>query len=268
MADTEVENILREIGERVRAEGTAEAAPRNGREELAQQLAQPAPHRDGGAWPVEHEMTGALGRLKEHEEVAARAWDRLPPLTTRRRGLAARLELWLKRAMRRATHWYVWEQLNFNSAMKDSLSEVSGMLRRHERELGQLRARLSSVSLAHERLAPRLSSLESMLAALESGLAGSQPVTPDDGLREELRAVRAEVAQLRAAFDRSLLQLRDEQRADSRQMRDEQRVAFKQLALEIDETASSAERARRKVQSELDELKNRLEKRASTGISD
>jgi hypothetical protein len=220
VADTEVREILREIRERVRAEEVEEAAPA-GHEELAQP-ARPA--------QSELQTRDLLARLEMHSRTTLRAWDRLPPLTTRRTGLLARIELWFKRQMRRATHWYAWEQVNFNAAVKDALQDVAAALSNQEQEMTALRQQLSAVTQMNVQLASHLSSLESSLRQLEDKVA-ALPSDETQIFRDEMQAIQTSVTDLRANFDDQLTRLRDEQRAQAEQLRDEHRVAFKQLSL-------------------------------------
>ena len=65
-----------------------------------------------------------LSLIESYLTTTARAWDRLPPLVSNRSGLIARVELWLKRQLKRATHWYTWEQVNFNAAVHHALRDL------------------------------------------------------------------------------------------------------------------------------------------------
>src|SRR5687767_14216479 len=58
-----------------------------------------------------------LGRLETNLMITGRTHNQLPPVTTYRSGLLARAELWIKRQLKRTTHWYTWEQVNFNSSV-------------------------------------------------------------------------------------------------------------------------------------------------------
>lgn len=211
MVDTEVREILNEIRERVRAE--AESSTAGSAQELVQFKSQ----------AVEGEPPTAelLARLEEHSRTTLRAWNRLPPLTTKREGLLARIELWFKRQMRRATHWYAWEQINFNAAMKDALRDVTAALSNHERELAELRLRLARLPQTQGQLGSHLSAFDATLQGFEKRLASVQD-RDAQLLRDEVRAVRAEVNALHARTD---------------ELQDEQRVLFKQLSLEIREAA-------------------------------
>ncbi len=210
MVDTEVREILSEIRERVRAEADAEADA--GQQELVQ--------FNGG--PPTAEL---LARLEEHSRTTLRAWNRLPPLTTRRAGLLARIELWFKRQMRRATHWYAWEQINFNAAVKESLRDVAAALSNHERELVELRQSLAALPQMQSELSSHLHAFETALVGFEKRLSGAQGADAQL-LRDEVRAAQAEINALRGRLEESLAHLRDEQR-----------VLFKQLSLEIKEVA-------------------------------
>lgn len=94
-----------------------------------------------------------IAGLRSALEVTESTRDRLPPLTTYRSGLLARLELWIKRQLKRSTHWYMYEQINFNSAVHASLTDILNVLSRYEQqmtsiesEMAQLKARLNELS--------------------------------------------------------------------------------------------------------------------------
>ena len=95
----------------------------------------------------------------------ARAWDRLPPLVSNRSGLAARLELWLKRRIRTGTRWFTWEQVNFNAAVHQALGDLLPLLSAYQQELGKLRAQIELTALRAEIEAQR-SQVDARLAEL------------------------------------------------------------------------------------------------------
>jgi hypothetical protein len=131
MADTEVENILREIRERVYAE-----------QEVA---ASHSPGVNGVGTSQETaglESAESLPRLESYLTTTARAWDRLPPVISNRSGATARLELWLKRHFKRATRWYAWEQVNFNAAVHHALGDIVQLLASNEKTIEHLREQL------------------------------------------------------------------------------------------------------------------------------
>ena len=123
MADREVEETLREIRERVRATAAAaqgtRPAPAAGA--AAEALVAGAHSAEAnGRGPVA--AADALSRLEAHLSTTERAWNRLPPVLSNRGGWVARLELWVKRKIKRALHWVTWEQVNFNSSVQDRKS--------------------------------------------------------------------------------------------------------------------------------------------------
>ena len=97
MADIEVENVLREIRERVRAE--AEGASPSSRVVVAA-------NGQSGEAHAEHApreaSSGALARMEANLSTTERTWSRLPPLVSNRAGWLAGLELWVKRLVKRA----------------------------------------------------------------------------------------------------------------------------------------------------------------------
>ena len=126
--EAEVESVLAEIRGQLRASAGA-----------------------GGA-QIADRRRQALAQLEADLAVTARAWNRLPPVTSDRRGAAARLEVWIKRQLRRATNWLTWEQINFNAAANDALRLVHELLAEREAELAELRARVAKLSAGLEEL--------------------------------------------------------------------------------------------------------------------
>ena len=145
MSDTEVENTLREIRERVRAEA-ARQSPTPSAEPLTPA---PAQHANGHS-SHPHPAGEALARLQADLATTERARTRLPPVTSYRSGLTARLELWLKRLIKRAAHWFTWEQVNFNSAAHQALADALAALGAHEQSLARAHAELAALRHLHE----------------------------------------------------------------------------------------------------------------------
>jgi hypothetical protein len=142
MAETEVESILREIRERVLsgqpagqdlAGKSARAASTNGGNGAAD--SDVGAMRDIGTSTAEN-----LALINSYLTTTVRAWDRLPPVVSNRSGLLSRVELWLKRNLKRATHWFTWEQVNFNAAVHQALRDLLQVLSASEQELRRLQA--------------------------------------------------------------------------------------------------------------------------------
>jgi hypothetical protein len=234
MAEADVESILREIRERVLSQqrsgpDVAAAAARSAMRNAANGGNGAA---DSGIGPTGDSETVAAEKLElisSYLTTTARSWDRLPPLVSNRSGLAARLELWLKRRLRAATRWFTWEQVNFNAAVHHALRDMLQVLSLYEQELARLRARVDAD-------AELLEQHQAELAA-----QGAQ-------IRAELEVYKMHVDALT-----SELRERDER------LREEQRVCFKQLALETSEAAVLEDRARRKTEALLEETKRRIE---------
>jgi hypothetical protein len=248
MADTEVENTLREIRERVLASAPARAAGHTPVRAATQNgVGASAPAQSGDAFE-------ALARMDANLSTTARAWSRLPPVLSNRRGALARFELWLKRLIKRAAHWFTWEQVNFNSAAHNALGDARAALDAHERalshlreELGRVREELTSLRAEVESGAARAAEFEARVSSAESRaesrLAELQGALASglDNLRDNLRGEqRARTEELRS-------ELRD--RAEG--LLEEQRVCFRQLSLEASELAVTQDRARRAVEARL-----------------
>jgi hypothetical protein len=123
------------------------------------------------AWPARERAArgrAALAKMEVDLAITERSWSRLPPLTSNRHGFLARVELWVKRALKRATHWLTWEQVNFNAAVNHSLRATHETLSAHERELADLRAQV-------ERLAARAEEAEGLKEELESLRRAASP---------------------------------------------------------------------------------------------
>ncbi|MDQ2921423.1 MAG: hypothetical protein M3R52_07420 [Acidobacteriota bacterium] len=212
MDDIKVEDLMRSIRERAR-------------EGAAQQTDPSLSLPDSTARP--------LARFQTSLTITERTHDQLPPVTTYRRGLLARVELWIKRQLKRATHWYTWEQVNFNAAVNSSLNNTLALLQAYDQRLETLQDDLDA-GLASK------ANLESRLAELESELALSE-------------------SRFEALLAEKITEIRVEHQKGIELLLNEQRICFKQLALEISEGGVIADRAKRNIQLRLEELAGRVE---------
>ncbi len=126
--DAEVESVLQEIRGNVNAEISLRATPNA---ELIRRT---------------------LLQLEGELVVTTRAWHRLPPVFSNRQGWKAQAELWLKRNLQRATNWYLWEQINFNSATNNALHDLQRLLTIYEREQAILRLQVKALNATIEEL--------------------------------------------------------------------------------------------------------------------
>lgn len=237
MVEDDVETILREIRERVYAE-----------HEAVSERAQLTTSDNGEATRSVRgdtlSLDEALARLRSHLATTQRAWDRLPPVVSNRTGAMARFELWIKRHLKRATRWYAWEQINFNSAVNNSLADIVEVLAAQREAFGQ---QLETQNKLEKALEASDRKLESVREQLRRELAPKI-----DAQKTQLEEIRRTVESERSTFITELRE-RDER------LTAEQRVCFKQLSLETSEAAALEDRARRKTESELEDLKTRLE---------
>lgn len=169
MVETDVEHVLAEIRERVRATHQASTAASNGVDSSVRNSTSAS-------------TAETLALIDSYLTTTARAWDQFPPLVSNRKGFSARFELWLKRFFRRGTRWYVWEQVNFNAAIHHAFRDLLPLLAASEHELEKLRA--ENVALGDE-----LERQQGELAALrqESDLSNSRNATQLNALLKELR---------------------------------------------------------------------------------
>ncbi len=284
MGDTEVEDVLREIRVRVRGQSLARRADDEGAATAAvardvvtpEAVTAPA---SSSSWSSLDD--GARARLEANLATTGRAWNKLPPLMSYRGGWLARLELWLKRQVKRATHWFTWEQVNFNSAthhaLRDALAALS-VYEQHiaalEREIALLRPEVAMLRPLKAEVEARQAELDARLsarvseqsAAFETSIAAlaSRFASGNDELRNALTAIveqsRRELEATHAAHSEQLREgLQHELRERVEHVQNEQRVCLKQLALESSETTVLMDRARRGVELRIDELAARVE---------
>ncbi len=256
MAESEVESILREIRERVisQQQEAAETTARstithgtNGGSDASADRAQSITRLDNAT------VKENLALINSYLATTARAWDRLPPLVSNRSGLAARLELWLKRHLKRATRWYAWEQINFNAAVHHALRDMLPLFTAYEQELERLHARIGAeadarrIEVEHNQieLARLHASLHEEVEALRLAME-AEHLAGESQKNQQAAGIAAVVSELRER---------------NQHLQDEQRVSFKQLALERSEAAVLEDRARRKTEALLEELKRRIELR-------
>ena len=222
MAETEVESILREIREQVLAQQRSAQASTSAVANLG--------NGDGESGAVNNTLIeDKLALYNSYLTTTSRTWDRLPPLVSNRTGATARLELWVKRLLKRATRWFTWEQVNFNASTHHALGELSALLAALEREMASLREQLKSMQ-------------------------DSQFVTTEQ-VQADLRTQREELEMQR----RTMAALVSEFRERVMHVQEEHRVGFKQLALESSEAATLEDRRRRQTEALLEELHRRLD---------
>ncbi len=250
----DVETILNQIREHVVAEENARLP---GTSVSTSPLDGSAPGSNQGE---------ALARVSEHLTVTGRAWNRLPPIFTNRRGTLARIELWLKNTCKPLTRWFTWEQVNFNRAVHDALSDVIKILLAEAQELAALRAQLTN-EMHREFLALRSdfdgqaadhaeyrSDVDARLKKTDDTLARISNMLAE--FADETRTGRSQLAnkitELAAA-------LRDEQGALAAELKEEQRVCFRQLSLESSEAAILEDRGLRALEMRLEKLEKSLQ---------
>src|SRR5207244_8113676 len=153
---SEVESILVEIREHVRAEEAAKHAARGDNPTSGETLV------SQGELAADHPET--LARISAHLTTTARAWDRLPAVVSNRTGRTARLELWIKRSLKKFSRWFTWEQINFNSAVHNALVDAVHELSAQRQELSAQRQELASL---RDKLSRRESELQTLGSAID-----------------------------------------------------------------------------------------------------
>lgn len=267
MAD-EVEDILREIADRVRAEQANVAVQQNG---------------TGDDTALTAQQARSLSSIEAHLTTTARAWDRLPPVMSNRSGTAARLELWVKRLFKRSTRWYSWEQVNFNAAVHHAFLDTLAALNDVQRQLQSIR---SEIQTHNELIAKRIEQLGSDIqksremsradvSAVRTLLAQEAELRHSElqRQRKELADQRQELqslleSQLESQGAAQLAKITNEiegtraemlERADG--ILEEQRVSVKQLSIELSEITTLADRTRRALETRLEKLEQNSPKK-------
>lgn len=250
MVERDVESILREIRESVISQQHAD------RETAARSvLTETVRTGNGVAEGVSmergpgHNESGTannLSLINSYLTTTARAWDRLPPLMSNRSGLIARLELWLKRGLKRASHWFTWEQVNFNAAAHHAIRDLVPVVAAQEHNLSELRRLIEHSEARLKELEQHHTEMVTQLDALREALVN------EIRIRDRAGEVRWKQTEVRIGEISNELRERDER------LQGEQRVCFKQLALETSEAAVLEDRARRKTEALLEELQRRI----------
>lgn len=185
--------------------------------------------------------------------VMSRAWDRLPPVVSNRTGSAARLELWIKRKLKRATKWFTWEQVNFNSAAYQTFVEVVETLNAWEQQLADTREHLES---QREDLKNQQAALTSLTTRLMSEM--DQIDRRHQAMIAQLSARVEGLSQIakdhQAETQARLAELVNEFRLRNETLIDEQRVCYRQLSLELSDSRVLQDRARRELESRVAKL--------------
>lgn len=263
MVDEEVENILAEIRDRVRGRELPAASNSPPESEHAVPISlTPREALDATAKEV-------VARIDSYLTVTSRAWDRLPPLVSNRSGSIARIELWLKRQIKQITHWFTWEQVNFNAAVHHALREAVEALTTHQHALAAARSEAADLRAETEALRSEAAAQRLLLQEIQTAVKAHGDVSQADRaqLIAQLRAQHADGESQRAA---QLNEMGARLAAISREMherieflQDEQRVCFKQLSLEATEAAVLEDRARRQTDKVIEELRARADRKNS-----
>jgi len=272
----DVETILNQIRERVVSEENSRTP--------AAAVATTALSSNGSASGSSQDE--ALARLSEQLTVTGRAWNQLPPVFSNRRGTVARIELWIKNACRPLTRWFTWEQVNFNRAVHDALSDVTKILLAQAHELAALRVQLSG-EMRREVLALRsdldaqaneFRALNNNHAAYRTDVEARLEKTNDAlsrishmlaDLTEESRSGSSRLAEQTGALATALSAAKSQQSEELNrrlaelvtELKEEQRVCFRQLSLEASEAAVLEDRGRRALDARLEKLEESLQTR-------
>ncbi len=253
MPDSEVETILREIRAQVYAAQERDAM------QTAAAANEPITRHSIGTTNGEQLPAEEPIRIDAQLSTIARAWDRLPPVVSNRRGWLARLELWIKGHAGNAMRWFTWEQVNFNAAVHHALKDTQEAFAALEQRLLRLRSefqdQLESLESERQEWQTKLEVQEAeMRRELKQQTA---ELLRQRGILEELIGELGTIAELKnqtSELDRRLMEFAQEVREGNERLVAEQRVCFKQLSLESGETALVLDRTRRAIEARLDKL--------------
>jgi hypothetical protein len=185
MADQEVQDILQEIRERVRAGEKPQIVNSPGVSDNSPARLEFAPLP-----PVDQQFAGLT--------TLDRAWDRLPPVVSNRSGTTARFELWIKSRIKRMLRWITWEQVNFNAAVNHTLHDVVKTLAAHEQQLSQYDQTVNelkrSSQLARNELVAEVQQRREAFAAHQYELNQLQTVM--SSLRSDISIQRQEITDI------------------------------------------------------------------------
>ncbi len=189
MSEPDVARTLREIRERVRVQLRTQA------NESPVQNAQPSDAVDN-----------SFESLRASLSVIERSRNKLPPILSYRKGWVARLELSVKRLLKKVTHWFTWEQVNFNAATFNALQEIMVVLAAHREVLMELQAQVDKVAALTAEMDTRGSAAvwsgdSKKLSMSQNGLNVSAPSQNNEKhyIDVEIQKLAARLEELRAA---------------------------------------------------------------------
>ncbi len=87
-----------------------------------------------------------MNKIQNSLAVTKRTQNQLPPITSKRQGSLAHLEFWCKKQVRRITHWFTWEQVNFNAATHDALEQICVSIAQLEKQQADLRSETTQLN--------------------------------------------------------------------------------------------------------------------------
>lgn len=234
MVDHEVAEILAEIKRRVNSQQGKSASETPGiAENSARAISTP---------------TLAVTPGDANLPVMARAWDRLPPVVSNRTGTPARVELWLKRKLKRASRWFTWEQVNFNAAAYQMFVETVQSLNACEQQLVETKQHLEAQREYLKDQQTALSSFTTQLAKLTTQL---------EEIDRRHSAISAQLNARVEGLSQMAKDLQGETKERDEKLLDEQRVCFRQLSLELTESRVLQDRARRELETRVAMLETR-----------
>jgi hypothetical protein len=212
---SEVEEILREIRLRVQQENLESTQlARRAAEDQRLDLGSSADiHTSDPVPPADASQIQSLLPTLE------RTRHNLPPITSYRKGLAARAELFVKRQIKRLTKWFTYDQVIFNNAVYETVLELQKVQAENAQEHARLLEHSTRLLELYDQLDRKISSHENISAA---------------------------------EIERSRLEIQER----LTQLADQQTVNYKNLLIQMDEASQVADRSRHSLEERMTSLEN------------
>jgi hypothetical protein len=180
-------------------------------------------------------------RINTYLETTDRLRRSLPPIRSDRRGLPAKIEIWIKARIERAMRWFVFDQVNFNSAVHQILRELREVEVRQQKTLVALTELQSSIKDEVDRQGQE----QRLINEEQRAFNEETRIAIEDNLR-----IASE--NMRMAYDEMRI-VNEEQRA----LNQELITSNEELRLQLKESEVTIDRMRRNFEHRLTQIEER-----------
>lgn len=221
--------------------------------------------------------TDASGeRIQTYLATTDRLRGNLPPITTYRSGMTAKIELRIKSLIKRAMRWIVFDQVNFNSTVHEILGELHLLQIRQEEMLSEFRRTVELEASRREKQQSVINEEQSIINEEQSIINEGQSVFNEGqkAVNEEQGAINAKqrlvnedqmainesqtvVNEDQRAINKSQTVVNEDQRAVNEShsvVNEEQRAINEDLRAQLNESAIIIDRMRRNFEHRLTHL--------------